>query len=162
VAKVNWAGDIPRLFLSYRHGLADKEIVGLLFRRLVEELNTGHSIVPRATPLGELFLDEQRMTAGDAWRPILRQELYTADIYLFVLSLHSAANPNAFMWREEFAIAVQRWWRGVAWIIPIIVDDVTTVLDNDPRTQFLSESHCVPYPRASFKTLLQEPWLNAV
>ncbi|MBL8543577.1 MAG: toll/interleukin-1 receptor domain-containing protein [Hyphomonadaceae bacterium] len=152
---MEWSGDLPRVFLSYRHGPADRQVVNLLTKRLSEDL-CGPS------PIAELFVDQQRLRAGDAWEPILRQELHSADIYLPIVSLHSAADCESFMWRTEFRVAAERWWNGAAWIIPVIVDDVVTVIDTDARTAFLSQSHCTPPGRAGFKTLLQSGWLDAV
>lgn len=156
---LTWTTDLPRVFLAYRHGTPDQRIVHTLVERLTRELCTDCEPHLRKA---ELYFDRERLIAGDAWEPILRQELHSANIYLFVVSLHSAADSNIFMWREEFPVAAKRWWEGTAWIIPIIVDDVTTILDNDERTRFLSQNHSAPSPRAGFKTLLEEAWFNAV
>jgi len=124
---------------------------------LTEEVGDG--ALPRRH--GELFVDRDRLAAGDSWEPILRAELRSADIYLFIVSLYTAKGDQSYMWTNEFAVAAQRLEEGTAWIVPVIVEDVATPLNLDKRTRHIAESHCAPTPKRSLKEL-QEDWYRAV
>jgi hypothetical protein len=152
-----WSGDIPRVFLSYRHGEANRGVIQRLMTTLEDALSGGE-VKDRA---GELFVDSQRLAAGDTWEPLLRAELKSADIYLFVVSIHSAATRSSFMWTEEFPVALERWRDGTSWIIPIIVEDVTTPLDVEEPTLQLTSFHSAPNPKRAFAELADD-WYPAV
>jgi len=152
-----WSGDIPRVFLSYRHGEANRGVIQRLITTLEDTLS-GDEVKNR---VGELFVDSQRIAAGDTWEPLLRAELKSADIYLFVVSIHSAATRSSFMWTEEFPVALERWRDGTSWIIPIIVEDVTTPLDVEEPTLQLTSFHTAPNPKKAFAELADD-WYPAV
>lgn len=65
------------------------------------------------------------------------------------------------MWTEEFPVALERWRDGTSWIIPIIVEDVTTPLDVEEPTRQLTSFHSAPNPKRPFVELADD-WYPAV
>lgn len=108
-------GDMtPRIFIS--HGAGKDACV----RAVLD------NIVPRLVASGyEVFVDAEKLRAGDEWHDVLYREMYQCDAAIVLLGPETVAAPR---WvRREAEVLVGRFKvGGLAAVLPGLVGDVTT------------------------------------
>ncbi|MER5486263.1 toll/interleukin-1 receptor domain-containing protein [Streptomyces sp. NPDC002812] len=104
----------PRIFIS--HGAGKDACV----RAVLD------NIVPRLVASGyEVFVDVEKLRAGDEWHEVLYREMYQCDAAIVLLGPETVAAPR---WvRREAEVLVGRFKvGGLAAVLPGLVGDVTT------------------------------------
>ncbi|MDP9189598.1 MAG: toll/interleukin-1 receptor domain-containing protein [Actinomycetota bacterium] len=106
--------DLPtkRLFVSYSH--KDETLAAFVFEHLT---GLKHSLQDTVTL--EIFIDQNRLSAGDQWRPEIERWLAEADVALLLVS--SSFLGSTFIMKEELPRLRARWQAGHMRVIPILL-----------------------------------------
>lgn len=146
--------DLPTIFISYCH--ADRSLAEAIASAL-EPL--------RRDGVASVWIDKTSMRSGNHWPDEIRDALDGAHLVLFVLTNRAALarDHNSFMWRYEYARAIERWrGRELVGLVPVIAEDVAGRFNEFADTAILLNFNSAPYPTATMADLPGDAWFAAV